>query len=86
MSATVPVIGSDAGGIPHSIREGENGFVFHSGDSAELGRRLRELLADGELRRRMGGKSYELAHTQLSERVYTSEFTRMVEATVRDGQ
>jgi hypothetical protein len=43
MSATVPVIGSDAGGIPHGIREGANG-------------------------------------------VYTSEVTRMVEATVRDGQ
>jgi glycosyltransferase involved in cell wall biosynthesis len=49
----------------------------------ELARRLRELLSDPELRRRMGAKGYEMAHTQFSERVYVEQFTRMVEATVR---
>ncbi len=86
MSAAVPVIGSDVGGTPHCIRQGENGFVFPSVDVDELRSHLRVLLADGDMRKRMGSKGYELAHTQLSERVYTSEFTRMVEATVQGGQ
>jgi len=55
------------------------------GNVRELEERLRELLADPELRRRMGAKGYELAHTQLTEQVYVERFTAMVAATVRGG-
>ncbi|MGB7762711.1 MAG: glycosyltransferase family 4 protein [Bryobacteraceae bacterium] len=85
MAASVPVIGSDVGWIPDLIRQGENGFVVPGGNVRELEARLRELLADPELRRRMGAKGYELAHTQLTERVYVERFVAMVAATVRGG-
>ena len=83
MAAGVPVVGSDVGGIPHLIREGENGFVVPAGDSLALEGRLRQLLADDELRKRMGARGYELAHTEFSEKAYVDNFTRMVEAAVR---
>jgi len=86
MSAAVPVIGSDVGGIPTCIRHGENGFLFRRDDVDDLSQRLRVLLADGALRKRMGEKGQEMATTQFSERAYVTEFTRMVAATVREKE
>jgi len=83
LAAGVPVIGSDIGGIPDLIHQGENGFVVPGGNVPELEERLRELLADPELRRRMGANGYQFAHTQLTERVYVEKFTAMVAAAVR---
>lgn len=85
LAAGVPVVGSDVGWIPALIRQGENGFVVPEGNVEELEERIRELLADPDLRRRLGAKGYELAHTQLTEQVYVERFTAMVAATVRGG-
>ena len=52
-SQGVPVIGSDRGGIPESIDDGTTGFVFAAGDSAELARRMRQLLVESDLRNAM---------------------------------
>lgn len=86
MAAGVPLIGSDVGGIPHMIRDGENGLVFPGGDSHALEARLRELLSNSELRRRMGENGYERAHTELSEKAYVEHFKQMVEAAVKGGR
>lgn len=82
MAAGVPVIGSDVGGISYLIRDGENGFLVPPEDPVALERRLRELLSDTELRKRMGARGYAMAHTQFNERAYAEEFTRMVEAAI----
>jgi glycosyltransferase involved in cell wall biosynthesis len=42
----VPVIGSDAGGIPEEIDEGSTGWLFRAGSVEDLARVLRERLAD----------------------------------------
>jgi glycosyltransferase involved in cell wall biosynthesis len=83
LAAGVPVVGSDVAGIPYLIRQGENGFVVPDGNPAGLEQRLRQLLGDPELRRRLGSSGYEFAHTQLSEQVYVERFTEMIRATVR---
>ena len=83
MAAGIPVVGSDVGGIPSLIREGENGYLVPVGDAHALEVRLRELLSDRELRRRMGDLGYERAHTEFTEKAYVESFARMVEATVR---
>jgi len=44
--------------------------------------RLRELLSDGDLRRRMGARSYEMARAEFCEAAYWDRFTRMVAAEV----
>jgi len=86
MAAGIPAVGSNVGGIPHLIRENENGFLFPVEDSETLEARLRQLLSDRELRRRMGDRGYERAHKELDEKVYVQEFARMVEVTVRGGE
>ncbi len=83
MGAGIPVIGSDVGGIPHILRDGEVGFIVPGGDPAGLEARMRQLLLDPELRNQMGAKGRELAHTELNERVYVEQFTKMVEAAVQ---
>jgi glycosyltransferase involved in cell wall biosynthesis len=83
LAAGVPVVGSDVAGIPSLIRNDENGFVVVDGDPVELEKRLRQLLGDPELRRRLGSNGYEFAHTQLSEKVYVERFTEMIRATVQ---
>ena len=85
LAAGIPVVGSDVGWIPELIRDGENGFVVPGGNVRELEARLRELLADESLRRRLGANSYALAHTKLTEQIYVSRFTEMVAAAVRGG-
>lgn len=86
LAAGVPVVGSDVGGIPTLIHQGKNGFVVPGENTGELEQRIRELLADRELRRRLGSSGYELAHAQLNEQVYVQRFTEMVEAAVRGGE
>jgi glycosyltransferase involved in cell wall biosynthesis len=82
MSAAVPVVGSDVGGIPMLVHDGENGFLVPVGDDRALGARLRQLLEDRELRQRMGEAGYARAHGELNENTYVAEFARMVENTV----
>jgi len=63
----IPAVGTDAGGIPWMIREGETGFVRPVGDVEGLAERIHTLLTDAELRarlaagaRRVGEEEYSL--------------------------
>ncbi len=54
MAAGVPVIGTDAGGVPEIIRHDENGMLVPPGDSHALAKILRLLREDDRLRERLG--------------------------------
>jgi glycosyltransferase involved in cell wall biosynthesis len=82
MASGIPTIGSDVGGIPYLIQEGQNGFVIPVGDVAALEARLRQLLSDAELCNKMGVRSYERAHTDFSEKAYVDRFAQAVEDVV----
>ena len=54
-SATgLPVVAGDSGGAPDAVLDGETGWVVRGGDPDESADRITTLLADPELRRRMG--------------------------------
>ena len=65
-SQGVPVIGSDCGGIPESIDDGATGFVYAAGDSAELARRMRQLLVESDLRNAMSAAALARAREYLA--------------------
>jgi glycosyltransferase involved in cell wall biosynthesis len=47
MASGTPVIATRVGGLPEIVRDGHNGFLVEPGDTASLGRRVRQLLDDG---------------------------------------
>jgi glycosyltransferase involved in cell wall biosynthesis len=54
MSAGLPVVTTDQGGIRETIVDGETGFIVPKRDPAAIASRVSELLRDEELRARMG--------------------------------
>ncbi len=54
MASGVPVIGADAGGIPYLFTDGVEGVLFPPHDADQIVAHLTRLIADPELRKRMG--------------------------------
>jgi glycosyltransferase involved in cell wall biosynthesis len=55
MACGVPVVGSDVGGIPHVIRDGETGRIFPDADDTALADRIRDVLKDRPETLRLSG-------------------------------
>jgi glycosyltransferase involved in cell wall biosynthesis len=49
-----PVVATRVGGIPELITNGESGYLVNRGDTATMSERILTLVADQELRARMG--------------------------------
>jgi len=54
MATGLPVVGTDLGGIPEVIEDGENGFLVSPGNSGQLAEALKKLIDDREMRKDMG--------------------------------
>ena len=54
MACGVPVVGSDAGGLPEVVKHAETGFLLPVGDVEGMAARTIEILKDDERRREMG--------------------------------
>lgn len=54
MAAGLPVVGWDAGNLPHLADDGVEGLIVPTGDVAGLTRALRTISEDAGLRSRMG--------------------------------
>jgi glycosyltransferase involved in cell wall biosynthesis len=54
MASGTPVIASRVGGVPEIVRDGETGFLVPPGDVDQLRERLRQVLGDRLLARRLG--------------------------------
>jgi len=62
----VPVVGSDIGGIPEAVIDGETGFLVPERDHEGLASRIEGLLADPSLRLRMGGAARRLVEQKFN--------------------
>ena len=56
MYCGLPVVATDNRGHVPIIRDGENGFLVHAGDSERMAQRVLQLAGDAQLRRRMTGQ------------------------------
>jgi glycosyltransferase involved in cell wall biosynthesis len=65
-SAGVPIVASDAGGMPEAVRNDLNGLLVPPGDASALGSAVATLLQDPERARRMGRAGKELMRTEFS--------------------
>jgi glycosyltransferase involved in cell wall biosynthesis len=59
MSAGLPVVASEEGGIPDEVADGETGLLFRKGDITELANCLETLLSNPSARWKMGAAGLE---------------------------
>jgi glycosyltransferase involved in cell wall biosynthesis len=84
MAEGLPAVASRVGGMPEIVQDGENGLLVPPGDATELARALHRLMADADLRMRLGyaarrtiADHYDLErfrsqHIELLQRLVTS--------------
>ncbi len=85
MATGKPCVGTRVGGIPNVIADGRSGFLVSSEDPHDLAAKLRILLADKDLRRRMGREGRRIAETMLSDRQYVLNFQKMMDIAMDDA-
>jgi len=64
MAASRPVVATRVGGIPEVVKDGETGFLVERGDVRGIADRILRLLADRNLRERLGRAGQELVSTR----------------------
>lgn len=78
-SAGVPVIASDAGGIPEVIEDCHNGLLFPPGDTIAIARAAVRVLTDGDLRDRL----IQAARQSYQQRWRLEPFQEMIVARIK---
>ena len=58
MSAGLPVVATNVGGVSEQIDDGESGILIDPGNSEQLANELKRLLADEKVRKNMGVEGY----------------------------
>jgi L-malate glycosyltransferase len=66
MAAGVPVVAARVGGNPELIQNGSTGFLFPSGDEAELAAAIESLVLQPDLRRQFGARARQRAQAEYS--------------------
>ncbi|MDQ6694342.1 MAG: glycosyltransferase [Chloroflexota bacterium] len=75
MSAGLPAVATEVGGVPEIIRSSDIGLLVRPGDEASLRAVLADLVADGARRRALGeaGRTYVVANFSLDSMVHSVE-------------
>lgn len=73
----VPSIGTNVGGVPDAIRDGETGILVPSGNADALRKAIARLLSDEPLRKQMGEAARNHAYAELTEATMTDRFERL---------
>ena len=77
MACGTPVVGSDVGGIPQVVQDGENGLLVPPAEPAALAAAVRRLLTDGALADRMGEAGRRRAEERYAWPELMARYTRM---------
>jgi len=77
LASGVPVIGTDAGGLPEVVRNGETGFLFKVGDVERMGAAALELLRNPEMWNAMSELGAADARARFSEDEIVSQYEQM---------
>ncbi len=77
----VPVIGSDAGGVPEIIDHGRTGLLFESGSAAGLADAMRQLATDPASRLRIAAAGKQKAGSKFDRETQFAVLLRRIEST-----
>jgi len=84
MAAGLPVVASDVEGLREVVEDEKTGYLCRPGDSLELAGRLKELLADADHARAMGGRGRERAKALFSLERFSESMLLAYEALSRN--
>jgi glycosyltransferase involved in cell wall biosynthesis len=83
MAIGKPVIGSNNGGIPELVRDGETGLVFDSNNIDELTYKMNKLFNDSELAQKFGNNAKKLANQIYTKEYYYNEIIKIYERLIK---
>ena len=84
MAAGLPVVASDVGGVAELVTEGETGALVPPHDPPTLATALECLVADRELRERLGAAGRERAQTHFGLAAFHRAHLDVYRAALRD--
>ena len=84
MRAGTAVVGTNAGGVPEIIKDGETGLLFEPGNAAGLADALRRLQEDVAFRRRLAEQGKAFADAQFSEERHFAELEKILAGEMPD--
>jgi glycosyltransferase involved in cell wall biosynthesis len=79
MSSAKPVVCTDAGGDREMVRDGVNGYVVPKRDPGALAEKVNLVLADAEMRSRMGAASRRIAEEEFDWKLIAAQTKRVYE-------
>ncbi|MDT0486559.1 glycosyltransferase family 4 protein [Streptomyces doebereineriae] len=80
MACATPVVGSEVGGIPHVVDDGETGLLVPPGDPDALAAACAKLLADGDLADRIGAAGRRTAEERYAWPKLTARYLQLFRA------
>lgn len=82
MACEVPVIATNAGGMPEVVDDGETGYLLPVGDVEGMAGRALEILTNEALRRRMGAAARATAIARFDENAIVPRYRAMYERVI----
>ncbi len=86
MATGLPLVGTDVGGIPEIVRDGETGLLVPPGDAPALADAVGRLIADKALRNRLGATGLERVRERYSLEGMLDALERLYEDRLRRAQ
>jgi glycosyltransferase involved in cell wall biosynthesis len=87
MSSGKPVVGTNVGGIPYALCDGEGGFLIEQKNFSELAKKIIVLLKSKNLREEFGKKGREVVEKRFSwdkiAKKYLEEFGRLMKVKIQ---
>jgi len=80
MAARKPIIAATVGGVPHFIRDNDNGLLFQSENVEDLAAKLTTLLSSQKLQARLAKRAYEKVFSEYDEQSYVRSFDGMLKS------
>lgn len=77
LSIGKPVIGTNMGGIPELVINGENGLICKSNDIDDLKEKMQTLFSDNELLEKLGKNAKKMAKANYSKEVYYNKLIKI---------
>jgi glycosyltransferase involved in cell wall biosynthesis len=78
-----PVVAARSGGIPDIVTDGENGFLVDPDNADEMAKAFKKLLADADLREKMGKNGRRTYAEKFSPGKLAEKFGRLYAEIIR---